>query len=153
LVCPGFGWGNLFGGIIMGNTKPIGVAYSDQDINGAQYLLSSEYLGYTTDAQGSVTQATSKSTAVTLNKSAGTITMNGAALAAATNATFTLNNSYLSANDAIILSIVSGTATAGSYTLWTTGISAGAASITLRNITAGSLSEAVVFNFVVIHAA
>ena len=77
------------------NTKPIGVAYSDQDINGAQYLLSSEYLGYTTDAQGSVTQATSKSTAVTLNKSAGTVTMNNAALGATTSVSFTLNNSFI----------------------------------------------------------
>jgi len=137
----------------MGNTKPIGVAYSDQDINGAQYLLSSEYLGYTTDAQGSVTQGTSKSTAVTLNKSAGTVTMNAATLNATTSVSFTLNNSYLSANDAIILSIVGGTATAGSYTLWVTGLTTGAATITLRNITGGNLSEAVVFNYVIVHAA
>jgi hypothetical protein len=137
----------------MGNTKPIGVAYSDQDIDGAQYLLSSEYLGYTTSAQGSVTQDTSKSTAVTLNKSAGTITMNAATLNATTSVSFTLNNSYLSANDAIILSIVGGTATAGSYTLWVTGLTTGAATITLRNITGGNLSEAVVFNYVIVHAA
>jgi hypothetical protein len=137
----------------MANTKPIGVAYTDQDIVGAQYVLSDEYLGYTAAAQGSVTQDTSKSTAVTLNKSAGTVTMNGAQLNATTSVNFTLNNSYLSANDAIILSIVSGTATPGSYTLWVTGISAGAATITLRNITAGNLSESVVFNFVIVHAA
>jgi hypothetical protein len=137
----------------MSNTKPIGVAYTDQDIVGAQYVLSDEYLGYTVAAQGSVTQDTSKSTAVTLNKSAGTVTMNGAQLNATTSVNFTLNNSYLSANDAIILSIVSGTATPGSYTLWVTGISAGAATITLRNITAGNLSESVVFNFVIVHAA
>lgn len=137
----------------MANTKPIGVAYTDQDIVGAQYVLSDEYLGYTVAAQGSVTQDTSKSTAVTLNKSAGTVTMNGAQLNATTSVNFTLNNSYLSANDAIILSIVSGTATPGSYTLWVTGISAGAATITLRNITAGNLSESVVFNFVIVHAA
>jgi hypothetical protein len=137
----------------MSNTKPIGVAYTDQDIVGAQYVLSDEYLGYTAAAQGSVTQDTSKSTAVTLNKSAGTVTMNGAQLNATTSVNFTLNNSYLSANDAIILSIVSGTATPGSYTLWVTGISAGAATITLRNITAGNLSESVVFNFVIVHAA
>ena len=135
----------------MANSKPIGVAYSDQDISGADYLYSANELGYTAAASGSVTQATSKSTGVTLNTSCGTITMNGAALAAATNATFTLTNSKISTSDAIILSIVSGTATAGTYTLWTTGISAGSASITLRNISAGSLSEAVVFNFVIVH--
>lgn len=133
------------------NTKPIGVAYEDQNIIGADYLYSANELGYTAAASGSVTQATSKTTGVTLNASCGTITMNNAALAAATNATFTLTNSKISASDAIILSIVSGTATQGTYTLWTTGLAAGSAQITLRNISAGSLSEAVVFNYVIVH--
>ena len=78
--------------------------------------------------------------------------MNGALLAGTTSVTFTLNNSKISAGDAVILSIVGGTATPGSYTLWVTGLTAGAATITLRNITGGNLSEAVVFNFVVVHA-
>lgn len=134
----------------MANTKPIGVAYSDQDISGADTLLSSGQLGYTAAAQGTVTQATSKSTAVTLNKSAGQITMNNASLGATTNVTFTLNNSYISSNDILILN-VSGGATAGAYNCWVSGLSAGAATITVRNITAGALSEAVVINFALIH--
>jgi hypothetical protein len=134
----------------MSNTKPIGVAYTDQDIVGSQYVLSGEQLGYTTDAQGTVTQATSKSTAVTLNKSAGQITMNNASLASVTNVTFTLNNSFISANDILILNVGSG-ATAGAYNCWVSGLSAGSASITLRNISGGSLSEAVVINFALIH--
>lgn len=136
----------------MGNTKPIGVAYSDQDISGSSFIYVDDELGYTAAARGTVTQATDKSTAVTLNKSAGTVTMNNAALGATTSVTFTLNNNKISAGDAVILSIVGGTATAGTYTLWVTGLTAGAATITLRNISAGSLSEAVVFNFVVLHA-
>lgn len=134
----------------MSNTKPIGVAYTDQDIVGSQYVLSGEQLGYTTDAQGTVTQATSKSTGVTLNKSAGQITMNNAALASVTNVTFTLTNSFISANDVLILNVGSG-ATAGAYNCWVSGLSAGSASITLRNISGGSLSEAVVVNFALIH--
>lgn len=134
----------------MANTKPIGVAYSDQDISGADTLLSSGQLGYTAAAQGTVTQATSKSTAVTLNKSAGQITMNNASLGATTNVTFTLNNSYISSNDILILN-VSGGATSGAYNCWVSGLSAGAATITVRNITAGALSEAVVINFALIH--
>ena len=134
----------------MANTKPIGVAYSDQDISGADTLLSSGQLGYTAAAQGTVTQATSKSTAVTLNKSAGQITMNNAALGATTNVTFTLNNNLISANDILILN-VSGGATAGAYNCWVSGLGAGTASITVRNISAGSLSEAVVVNFALIH--
>ncbi len=134
----------------MSNTKPIGVAYTDQDIVGSQYVLSGEQLGYTTDAQGTVTQATSKSTGVTLNKSAGQITMNNAALASVTNVTFTLTNSFISANDILILNVGSG-ATSGAYNCWVSGLSAGSASITLRNISGGSLSEAVVINFALIH--
>ena len=134
----------------MSNTKPIGVAFTDQDIIGSQYVLSGEQLGYTTDAQGTVTQATSKSTGVTLNKSAGQITMNNAALASVTNVTFTLTNSFISANDVLILNVGSG-ATAGAYNCWVSGLSAGAATITLRNISGGSLSEAVVVNSALIH--
>ena len=134
----------------MSNTKPIGVAYTDQDIVGAQYILSDEQFGYTAAAQGTVTQATSKSTAVTLNKAAGQITMNNAALAGATNVTFTLNNSLISVNDIVILNIAAG-ATAGSYNCWVSGLSAGSVSITVRNISGGSLSEAVVLNFALIH--
>ena len=134
----------------MSNTKPIGVAFTDQDIIGSQYVLSGEQLGYTTDAQGTVTQATSKSTGVTLNKSAGQITMNNAALASVTNVTFTLTNSFISANDILILNVGSG-ATAGAYNCWVSSLSAGSATITLRNISGGSLSEAVVINFALIH--
>lgn len=140
----------VFKGNDMSNTKPIGVAFTDQDIIGSQYVLSGEQLGYTTDAQGTVTQATSKSTAVTLNKSAGQITMNNAALASVTNVTFTLNNSFISVNDILILNVGSG-ATSGAYNCWVSGLSAGSASITLRNISGGSLSEAVVINFALIH--
>jgi len=137
----------------MANTKSIGVAFSDQDIVGAQYLLSDEQLGYTPAAQGSVTQLTSKSTAVTLNTSAGVITMNNASLATATNATFTLNNSYISANDTVILTIAGGQTTPGSYNVFANSLAAGSVSITLRNISGGSLSEAIVINFALIHCA
>jgi hypothetical protein len=135
----------------MAYTKPIGVAFTDQDINGASVVLVDEQLGYTTAGQGTVTQATSKSTAVTLNKPAGQITMNNAALGATTNVTFTLNNSFISSNDVIVLNVNGGTTAA--YNVYTSVLGTGSASITLRNITAGSLSEAVVLNFALIHCA
>jgi hypothetical protein len=149
----------------MGNTKSIGVAYSDQDIDGGAIgavipstvvgttVYATTELGYTAAAQGTVTQATSKSTAVTLDKSAGRITMNNASLATATNATFVLNNSTISANDAVILTISGGQATPGSYNVFANALSAGQVSITLRNISGGSLSEAVVINFAIVHCA
>ena len=137
----------------MSNTKSIGVAFLDQDIIGAQYILADEQLGYTAAAQGTVTQLTDKSTAVTLNKPAGRITMDAASLTTATNATFTLTNSFISANDTVVLTISGGQATAGSYNVFANSLAAGSVSISLRNISGGTLSEAVVINFAILHCA
>jgi len=132
------------------NTKPIGVAYEDQNIVGADRVYVDGELGYTAAAQGTVTQATNKGTAVTLNKPAGRITMSAASLGATTNVSFTLNNSYISSNDIVILNLSSG-ATASSYNLWVDSLGAGTVSITLRNTTGSPLAEAVVINFAIIH--
>lgn len=134
----------------MPNNKPIGVAYLDQDIVGAQFLLSDEQIGYTAVAQGTVTQATDKSTAVTLNRPAGRITMNAASLGANTAVSFTLNNSFISSNDLIIVNVSAG-GTAGAYTTYISSMTAGSAVVTLRNLTAGALAEAVVLNYAIIH--
>jgi hypothetical protein len=134
----------------MANTKSIGVAFLDQDIIGSQYILSDEQIGYTAAAQGTVTQATDKSTAVTLNKPAGRITMNGAALAGNTAVTFTLNNSFISANDLVVVNVSAG-GTAGAYTTYVSSMTTGSVALTLRNLTGGSLSEAVVLNYAIIH--
>jgi len=134
----------------MSNTKATGVAYLDPEFS---TCYATEEIGYAAGAQGTVTQATDKSTAVTLNKSMGRITMNNASLATATNATFTLNNSTISANDTVILTISGGQATAGSYNVFANALATGSVSITLRNISGGTLSEAVVINFCVIHGA
>ena len=134
----------------MSNTKATGVAYLDPEFS---TCYATEEIGYAAAAQGTVTQATDKSTAVTLNKSMGRITMNAASLATATNATFTLNNTLISANDTVILTISGGQATAGSYNVFANALTAGSVSITLRNISGGTLSEAVVINFCVIHGA
>jgi hypothetical protein len=134
----------------MSNTKATGVAYLDPEFS---TMYATDEIGYAASAQGTVTQATSKSTAVTLDKSMGRITMNNASLATATNATFTLNNALISANDTVILTISGGQATAGSYNVFANSLTTGSVSITLRNISGGTLSEAVVINFCVIHGA
>jgi hypothetical protein len=132
------------------NTKSIGVAFEDQNIIGSDFVMSGGELGYTAEANGTVTQLTSKSTGVTLNKSAGQITMNNAELANNTNVTFTLTNSTIIAKDVVVLSVASG-ATAGAYNCWVSGKGVGSCTITLRNLSGGALSEAVVINFAVIH--
>jgi len=135
----------------MSNTKSIGVAFEDQDIIGSDRILSKEYLGYIDGAHDVVTQGTSKATAVTLNKSAGTITLNAASLNAATTVNFVLNNSYLNALSTVILTLANSGATAGAYTAIISTVSAGAATVTIRNITAGALAETIVLNFAIIH--
>jgi hypothetical protein len=138
------------GNIMSSNTKPIGVAFEDQDIIGSNFVLAGGELGYTAEASGTVTQLTSKSTGVTLNKSAGQITLNNEALANITNVSFTLTNSTISAKDVIILSVSSG-ATAGAYNCWISSKTTGSCVITIRNLSGGSLSEAFVINFAVLH--
>ena len=131
------------------STKSIGVAFEDQNIIGSDYVLAGGQLGYSTDAQGAVTQLTSKATGVTLDKSCGQITLNNAALAGTTNVTFTLTNALIGVKDVLVLNVYGGTS--GSYNVWVSGLATGSATITVRNITAGSLSEAIVINFAIIH--
>ena len=132
----------------MSNSVATGVAYSDPEFT---TCYASSEIGYSTAAQGAVTQATSKSTGVTLSKSSGQITMNAANLATLTNVTFTLTNTLITAKDVIILNVGSG-ATSGAYNCWISSMSAGTCTITLRNISGGDLAEAVVINFAIIHA-
>jgi hypothetical protein len=132
----------------MSNSVAIGVAYQDPEFS---TVYATDEIGYSTAAQGTVTQATSKSTGVTLNKSAGKITMNGAALGAGASVTFTLTNSKISSNDVVIVAI-SGGGTAGAYWPYVSSLAAGSAVIGLWNSTGGSLSEAVVVNYAIIHA-
>lgn len=105
-------------------------------------------VGYATGAGGTVAQPTSKATGVTLNKLAGEITTNAAALAANTAVTFVLTNSQIAAGDRIIVNHMSG-GTFGAY-IADARSAAGSATFMLRNLTAGSLSEAVVLGFTVI---
>jgi len=136
----------------MSNSQSIGVAYSDPEFT---TCYASQEIGYSTAAQGTVTQLTDKSTGVTLNKSAGRITMNNAALAGGAVASFTLNNNLISANDTIIVCVSSTTtgSTAGAYTTYVSNMTVGSALISLRNLSATSYSEAVIINYAIIHGA
>jgi hypothetical protein len=104
-------------------------------------------VGYATGAGGAVTQATSRTTGVTLNKTTGAITMFSAA-GTTTAATFTVTNSTVAATDVIILSQKSGT---DLYDLMVTAVAAGSFNLTFRT-TGGTTTETPVFNFAVIKA-
>jgi hypothetical protein len=106
-------------------------------------------MGYATGAGGTVTQITSKATGVTLNKICGQITTHNAALGAGAEVSFTVSNSTVSATDVVVLNLASGN-TADAYTTWVDAVGAGSFRVGLSNLTGGSLSEALVLNFVVI---
>ena len=108
--------------------------------------------GYSTGSGGTVTQITDKTTGVTLNKASGQITMNAAALAAATSVSFTLTNSTIAATDIVLVSVASG-GTANTYQVGVDAIAAGSCRIHVRNVSALSQSEAIVLTFTVIKGA
>ena len=143
------------GGVTSGAIAPTTVTASGA-ITGASVVASGNVrstggtVGYSTGAGGTVAQATSKSTGVTLSKSCGQITMDAANLAAATIVSFVLTNTLIAAGDVLVLNHISG-GTVGSYTL-NAQCGAGSATINVRNNTAGGLAEAVVIQFAVVKA-
>jgi len=102
-------------------------------------------VGYATGAGGTVTQGTSRTTGVTLDKRTGAITLFSAA-GTTSATTFTVTNSTVAATDIIILNQKSGT---DLYDLMVTAVAAGSFNITFRT-TGGTTTEQPVFNFAVI---
>ena len=99
---------------------------------------------------GTVTQATNKATAVTLNTESGQITMNGAELAGAAEVTFQVNNDKIAATDVVVVNH-SSAGTAGSYLVQANSIAAGSFKITVANV-GSTASEAIVLSFVALRA-
>jgi hypothetical protein len=112
--------------------------------------LNTDKAGYIAGQGGTVTQSSSKSTTVQLDKLCGSITMNAASLAADTTVTFTLTNNTITSTDLLVLNHVSG-GTAGSYVL-NAQAATGSATVNVRNINGGALAEAIVIGFAVIKA-
>lgn len=150
-------YGGSYGGNLLFSTNAgLGGSVTERariDTSGNVLVTGAGGLGYGTGSGGTVTQATSKSTTVTLNKPTGQITMNAAALAGNTAIAFAFNNSLISVNDVVLVSLSTGIASATSYTVNVGQMGAGVAIIVLRNTTAGSLSEAAVLNFAIIKGA
>lgn len=102
----------------------------------------------------SVTQATNRSTGVTINALSGAITTNTTSLAAAAQATFTVTNSAVFADDVVILTIASGT-NGGNTKATITTVATGSFAITIANDNAsGGTAEtgAIVINFMIMKA-
>lgn len=127
-----------------------GVLYASPKFYENGYVNGTGKIGYLTGSGGTVTQATSKSTGVTLNTTNGQITMNNASLAGGAIVSFPLTNSKIESGDVLILNHIS-TGTFGAYNL-NARSAAGSATIDVTNTSNGALSEAIVIAFAVIKA-
>lgn len=107
-------------------------------------------VGYGTGSGGTVTQLTSKSTAVTLNKPTGTIISNNATLAAGAIVGFQFNNSLVGANDKVEVEAVFG---AVYYNVFVYYSIAGATFIAIENKSGISRSDVVPIKFAIIKGA
>lgn len=117
-------------------------------------VLTAKKFGYGVGsaAGGAVTQATNRSTGVTLNAVTGQITTNNTSLAAEASAVFTVTNSKVAANDVVVCTIASGTVALNTDVV-VTAVAAGSFNITvINNNVAAGIAEtgAIVINFVVI---
>ena len=140
----------------MANTKPIGVAYEDQNIIGADtvnatVIYANSQLGYTNGAYGTVTQTGNKASAVTLNKTAGTITTSSAQMAPGAKVAFVVNNSQVSALDTVIANIASGATATFAYLIAVVTVTDGAFTINLDNVSSNAYTDTLKINFSILH--
>jgi len=119
-------------------------------------VLATQAVGYTTGAGGTVTQLTSRTTGVTLNKASGAITLFAAAISGHEADEFTFTNSEIGANDVVALCIKSGCAVATRkyYQTHVVETAAGSCVISVGNIDNASVptagTDTPVLQFVVI---
>jgi len=151
---------------VIGGSTPAAATFSTADINGgtidgatiggstagagtftSAVVNGSGGLGYATGSGGTVTQATSRTTGVTLNKTNGAIELVSAAGTTSWQ-TFTVTNSTVAATDTVIVSQKSGT---DLNMIHVTAVAAGSFNISFAT-TGGTTTEQPVFNFAVIKA-
>lgn len=102
---------------------------------------------------GAVTQATNKSTGVTLNSLSGQITMNNATLNAGASVAFAFTNSRIAAADNVVINVADASATNDAYRVEAHDIASGSCRVRVTNVSGGNLGEAIVLNFSVIKQA
>jgi len=117
------------------------------DTSGNMLNVSTGAIGYGTGSGGAVTQATSRTTGVTLDKTNGAITLVSAA-GTTTWQSFTVTNNKVAATNTVIVNQKSGT---DLYMIHVTAVAAGSFRITFAT-TGGTTTEQPVFNFAIIKA-
>lgn len=107
-----------------------------------------------TTGGGTVTQTTSKGTGFTLNTSTGVVTMNNSSVTGGAEVVSVFTNSTISANSVMVLChAASGAGNTEAYYLTAGNFQDGSCEITVANLSAGALGDAIQFNFVVIGGA
>jgi hypothetical protein len=142
----------------MSNSIAIGVAYRDQDIIGADTVSASmvyatQQLGYANSAYGTVTQSGNKASAVTINKTAGTITTTNAQMAPNAEVAFVVNNNQVSKLDTVVVNIASGATATFAYTIAVVTVTDGAFTVNLVNVSNNAYTDTLKINFSVLHVA
>jgi len=124
------------------------------EVNELQVSQSFGYAGAGTG--GTVTQATSRTTGVTLNKICGDITLVSASVAGLSSERFTLTNSTIGATDIVQVCLVGGAVagtgpTTSTYDVGVLRVAAGACDIVVHNTNnSASTTEPLVIRFMVI---
>lgn len=134
-----------------GSNTPWDKVFTSYGVNAV--VIDTGSIGYGTGSGGTVTQATDKTTGVTLNKPSGKITTAASALGAGVSANFLVTNSRVSTSDCILVSIDATTTSGANYRVEAQHVAVGTFRIRITNISAGSLSEALAINFSVIKGA
>ena len=139
----------------MANTKPIGVAYEDQNIINADIVKATDIactgtIGYSASAFGTVTQSNNKNTAVTLNTPSGQITTAASQLAPSASGVFVVNCSTVSNRDVVVVGVASG-GTLGAYNAFISAIGNGSFTVEIKNVTNNAYSEAIKLNYAILH--
>lgn len=137
--------------LILGKNASISLT-SDAGVEST--MATGDGIGYGTGSGGAVTQATNRTTGVTLNKLSGVITTSNASLAAEGSADFVVTNSTVAIGDVVNVSIRSGSN--GGGTIVSVAATA-AGSFTIRvhngNVAAGTAETgAILINFAVFKA-
>lgn len=110
-------------------------------------------VGYATGAGSAVSQATDRTTGVTINAICGKITTQATSLATAGEVSFTVTNSACAVDDTVIANIRSGPTTLGSTQVSVTTVAAGSFQLTLNNLHASVADTgAAIINFAILKA-
>ena len=122
--------------------------------NGGAVNFGPDGFGFATGSGGTVTQPTSKNTNITINKVSGRIVTHNSSLAVNTTAAFIIYNDKVTVNDVVLITgVLTSDADPGNYRISVLWVNTGAISVSITNVGASTLAQAVSFNFAIIKGA